>query len=354
MTERSRLWDGTATGDASEAPYDLQTELAQVLSAIAAADPVATYRGGVFRGVLNKYAGTPGTDAISIDTGRAIVYGTWHENDAAVNVSVTRPAASDRYDIICLRKSWSAQTVRITRNAGVEGAGAGSPTLTNTAGTTWDVPLYRIKITAAGVVTIDADLRSYIPVHGDQSAESGTKHAYGNISGTPAISGTVTSVTPGAAGTAGASGTISDGAHQHPLTGALIARKTSNEVYGGGDVLHSDADLVLTLEATSVYWFEATIFTAGPTGYIRAGFTLPAGGSLIYNVIGQDDADPTILESIVENTLDPGTHFGIDATIRALRISGTISTANAGAFTFRWAGASATVYTGSVMYAVKK
>lgn len=358
MTEKSRLWNGTTTGDATEAPYDFDTELSQVLSALGGADPVTTYRGGVFRDVLNKYAGTPGTDSITIDTGRGLAYGSWHEADAAVAVAVTRPAASDRYDYIVLRKSWSAQTVRITRVAGTEGGGAGSPTLVNTAGTTWDVPLYLIKITALGAVSIITDMRTFIPWHGNQGSESGTKHAYSQISGTPAIAGTVTSVTPGAAGTAGASGTVSDGAHQHPLGAPLMARKTTNEVYGGGDVLHSDADLVIALEAVSTYFFEAVLFVSHNTtsSYIRSGFTLPTGGStMTYNSIGPvESAVDTTVQSIVENTIDSGTHFGVDTTVRAIRVMGIINTANAGNLTYRWAGNNAILGVNSVMYAVKK
>lgn len=359
MTERSRLWDGTTTGDASEAPYDFGTELSQVLSALGGADPVTTYRGGVFRDVLNKYAGTPGTDTITIDTGRGLVYGSWHEADAAVAVAVTRPAASDRYDYITLRKSWSAQTVRITRVAGVEGGGAGSPTLVNTAGTTWDVPLYLIKITAAGAVSIITDMRTFIPWHGNQGAESGTKHAYSQISGTPSIAGTVTSVVPGAAGTAGASGALSDGAHQHPLAAALLVVKTASEGYASA-VMHSDAQLTVALEASSKYWFQATILLSSSFALtnIGVGLILPAGATLAYGALGPQVADPTLLQDLHVNVADAGTQFGVDSSAaRVIRISGSIITAgNAGNATFRWntTGTTVNVLVGSTLYAVKQ
>jgi len=74
-------------------------------------------------------------------------------------VVIPSPTVSTRIDRIVLRKSWVAQTVRITRIEGIEGGGA--PALTQTDGTTWDIPLYQVSITTGGNITL-TDERVYI------------------------------------------------------------------------------------------------------------------------------------------------------------------------------------------------
>lgn len=152
MTEKSRFWNGTATGDAaSEAPYDAPTEFAGVLRSLFDADRMANL-GGVIFGQLNQLACTGATSPVVVNTGRALVDGTWYQADASVNVAVATPAASTRIDRIVLRKDWSAQTVRVTRIAGLEGGAA--PAMTQTPGVTWDIPLCQASITTGGVITI--------------------------------------------------------------------------------------------------------------------------------------------------------------------------------------------------------
>jgi len=159
MTERSRFWDGTATGDATIAPYDAGTEFAQVLMSISQANGIPTDRSYVFTDELNELVPTGAASPVSIGTGRALVYGNWYENDSAVSVVIPTPAASTRIDRIVARKGWAAQTVRITRIAGTEGGGA--PAITQTAGTTWDMPICQASITTGGVITI-TDERDFL------------------------------------------------------------------------------------------------------------------------------------------------------------------------------------------------
>jgi hypothetical protein len=159
MAETSRFWDGTSTGDATAAPYDAATEFAGVLKSIIAAAALQPDEGGVLAGQLNECATSGAATPISVAAGRAICYGTWYQADAAVSVAVPSPGASTRIDRIVLRKDWAAQTVRVTRIAGVEGGGA--PALTQTAGVTWDTPLYQLSITTLGVITL-TDQRRWI------------------------------------------------------------------------------------------------------------------------------------------------------------------------------------------------
>lgn len=159
MTQRSRLWDGSTVGDATEAPYDAATEFSKIFMSIAGAGGVSTNLSAVFRNELNQLAATGAATPVAIASGRALTWGSWYENDASVNVAIPTPAVSTRIDRIVLRKDWLNQTVRLTRIAGVEGGA--EPALTQVEGTTWDEPLWRVTITTGGVITL-VDQREFV------------------------------------------------------------------------------------------------------------------------------------------------------------------------------------------------
>lgn len=156
MVERSRFWDGTVLGDATVAPYDAATEFAEVMMAVS--DSYASSdKGGVLSlaslAVTNFAANT-----VRVAAGQAMVWGTWYENSANLDFTIPTPAVSTRVDRIVLRKSWAAQTVRLTRIAGTEGGG--TPALVQIAGTTWDIPIAIVSIViTTGTMTI-TDLRA--------------------------------------------------------------------------------------------------------------------------------------------------------------------------------------------------
>lgn len=305
MTEHSKFWDGTSVGDAADAtygaPYDFGTEVAEMFSAIAGAEALAA-KGGILRDVttfhgtaMNGLALSIGVLQVTVNTGLALVYGSWYLNDAPVPIAISHPTGATRVDRIVLRKTWgTTQTVRLTRIAGVEGAGApaigaGTPAYTQTVGSTWDYEICQVSITTGDVITV-TDSRNYLPYHGNQGSESGTKHAYSQISGTPSFSGTVTSVVPGAAGTAGASGALSDGAHQHPLVADPQAVSANNILAGTGGI--NDPDLVVTLPAAGTYRFTfmgpfqlntGTSFTVNPYSALAT--------ALHYTTVGPDTTD---------------------------------------------------------------
>lgn len=161
MTERSMPWDGSTTGDATVAPYDAGTEFANLMRGLSGGDANAN-SGGIQAGALvggsfgDLLYSNNGANTTRIAVGVAWVNGTWYQNDANVNVNVPTPSVSTRLDYIVLRKSWAAQTIRITRIAGTEGAGV-PPALTQTLGVTWDQPICVVQITTGGTMTyIDA------------------------------------------------------------------------------------------------------------------------------------------------------------------------------------------------------
>lgn len=159
MTEKSRFWDGTTTGDATESPYDAGTEFAEVLMAMAEANRLANI-GGVYRGTSGYLAPTiSAANTLRVGAGRAFVYGSWYQNDANVDTTIPTPGASTRIDRIVLRKSWVGQTIRIMRIAGVEGGAA--PALVQIVGTTWDIPICSVTITTGAVMNV-TDNREFL------------------------------------------------------------------------------------------------------------------------------------------------------------------------------------------------
>lgn len=172
MTEISRPWGGTATGDKGPYSDDNWTDAWSGLFARTGANV------GVLRGAANELAVTSsGDNAISVNTGEALVDGTWYQSDAATAVTPSIPSANPRIDRIVLRKSWSAQTVRVTRIGGTEAGSPSAPALVQTDGTTWDTPLAQYQIaTGAGAISSLTDQREFVhdPTGAVDVADGGT------------------------------------------------------------------------------------------------------------------------------------------------------------------------------------
>jgi len=174
MTERSLHWDGASLGDADLLTVNAADGIGWRLSNEDYESPFVdrafrsiwngTGNRGVLSGWLNELAVAPGVGmSVDVDTGAAVIYGMPYRNTAAVNVPIPAPTLDTRYDRIVLRRDWSAQTVRITRIAGVEGGGA--PAITQSpapSGTgTYDVPLAIVEATAVPAIGAITDEREY-------------------------------------------------------------------------------------------------------------------------------------------------------------------------------------------------
>jgi hypothetical protein len=153
MAEDSRPWSGTVTGDAGPYPDDDWTDWWEAMSV---ADNTVEC---VLRDRLNELAVTGVATPVSVATGQAIVDGTYYENTSVVTVAIPTPAVATRVDLIVLDKDWVAQTVRIARVAGVEGAGA--PAVTQVDGTTWEIALAEVSIDIGGSIVV-TDVREFI------------------------------------------------------------------------------------------------------------------------------------------------------------------------------------------------
>lgn len=164
MAEKSIFWETNGTGDGTGTGFT-DDEVFQVFRSFCQNASV----GGVIDGILNELAASGSATPVAIASGQAFVYGIPYFNSASVNVAISTPAVSTRIDRIVLRADWTAQTVRITRIAGVEGGAA--PSITQTPGTTYDIKLCQVSITTGGVITL-TDEREFIGVNATAAANT--------------------------------------------------------------------------------------------------------------------------------------------------------------------------------------
>lgn len=190
MAERSLVWTTNATGDGTSGGYSAANWV-QMTRQMFITNPATE---GVLYGIGNNLAVTGSASPVAVNTGSGLVYGIWYENDSSINVTIPTPASNPRIDRVVMRANWAAQTVRITRIAGTEAASPIAPALTQTANTTWDIPLYQVRITTGGVITL-TDERAYCKHPGVygwlQQANTwvGNQSVTGALSATGAISG---------------------------------------------------------------------------------------------------------------------------------------------------------------------
>lgn len=165
MAEKSLLWDTNGTGDGTGTGFT-ETDMLQLFRSLFTR---TANMGGVAPDFLNELAVSGTSSPVAVNTGAALVYGIVYWNTASVNVAIATPAVSTRVDRIVLRADWTAQTARITRIAGTEGAG--TPAMTQSAGTTWDIPLATVSITTGGVITV-TDAREWLLGTGDGTIDA--------------------------------------------------------------------------------------------------------------------------------------------------------------------------------------
>lgn len=162
MTEISRPWAGTVTGDAGPytAPHwwDVWQSMIGSSGALTGAG-----NAGVFPWVPGKLAVTyVAPNFVSVAAGAAMIDGLFYNNSASISVTVTSATAGKvRDDRLVIRKYFSGliQTARLTLVAGSEVAspGPGTPPALvqdTTRQTYWDLPLARVSVTDGGAITL--------------------------------------------------------------------------------------------------------------------------------------------------------------------------------------------------------
>lgn len=157
MTETSIPQQGLLVGDASLAPYSADAFSLYMSKLIGYGASRADY--GIIRGNaaaaasnvafygLDTVATNPATTAIVLKAGTATVKGTLYENDADLSFTVAANASGNpRIDTLILRKDYVAQTVRAVLKQGTAAASPVPPTLTQSAGATWEIALADIAV----------------------------------------------------------------------------------------------------------------------------------------------------------------------------------------------------------------
>lgn len=126
MTERSYLWDGTVTGDASLAPYSAEEFLKYFT--LTRSDNNAGVIPGYLGSLAPAFAGD-NLSAVYIKAGAAIVDGRLYVLDEDIVIPIEVPAAAlgARLDYIVIRVTGSA--ARLTVVQGAPASGPSVPTI---------------------------------------------------------------------------------------------------------------------------------------------------------------------------------------------------------------------------------
>lgn len=171
MAQISQPWDGIAIGDASRARYDAD-EWSEMFQDMFDSD----INRGVLRSRGGELAGSiPGANQFRIASGAALVRGRWYNNNANVDFApVSATGGNWRRDRIVLSCTWAdindaardpaiqtAQTIRLIRLIN-PAENAVAPATTQNDGVLWEIPIYQINISDAGVVTIQSDDREFL------------------------------------------------------------------------------------------------------------------------------------------------------------------------------------------------
>lgn len=157
MTQDSRPWTGTTTGDSGAySASEWQQLHAYMVGLGGARANVGPFLGSGTQpndGLKVQAKAVPNTQ-IEVLIGSALVQGIEYLNDATVSFTIAgNSSGNPRIDTVILRADYVAQTVRL---AVLQGSPAGSPTplaLTQTPGVTWEIPLADIAV-ANGFVSI--------------------------------------------------------------------------------------------------------------------------------------------------------------------------------------------------------
>ena len=161
MAQVSQFWGGATIGDAGPYSFDQYNHPFHTLVSNGSADA------GIAVRYLNQLAGTTtGLRANGVDilSGAALVRGIWYTSTATINHALPAVGSGmERTDLIVLRASWSAQTVRQVRLVGTEyilGSPNVPPALTQTDYVTWEIPWFEVNVTTGHDVTL-ADRRRF-------------------------------------------------------------------------------------------------------------------------------------------------------------------------------------------------
>lgn len=243
MTQLSGLWttDDTTPEGHQQASYT-QAHASTMWEIAAACSGFE----GVAPGYLNELAcSTPGVNQVNVATGGAIVDGKWYKNDAVVALDAddlpSPSGGTTRIDRIVLRANWAAYTVTVVVIQGTESGGTPvAPSITQTSGTTYDIPLYQVLIDSGGNITL-TDERTWA-AGDDNSLTTGAvtlaKMAANSVDSDQYVDGSIDTVHIG----------------DSQVTAAKIANRTRSFLAEITSAYNSDSAAEIQRGASSIGW----------------------------------------------------------------------------------------------------
>lgn len=162
MTEATRPWNGTTIGDAG--PYsdsDWQELYRAIIGWGASRNNVGVFLGSGTQpnDGLKVQAQSPATASIDVLMGAALIQGIAYINTATEDFLIAANASGNpRIDTVIVQVDYALQTGRLAVLQGTPAASPSPPTLTQSAGVMWEIPLADIAV-ANGFATItNADI----------------------------------------------------------------------------------------------------------------------------------------------------------------------------------------------------
>jgi hypothetical protein len=157
MTEKSTFWN---LGAGDDGPYSAD-EFADFVSFMYQHDKTTE---AVIKYMLNELLPTNTGLTINVATGKAIIDGSFFINSTIWSSVVVVPGAGDtNYYNLVLQKDWSSQEVRLVL---LGPSTIATPSVTQTAGTIWEISIAEISVTDAGVVSLtDTRVFCAMPMH---------------------------------------------------------------------------------------------------------------------------------------------------------------------------------------------
>lgn len=162
MTETSRFWSSTSPGDAGPYSADQFAQYTRYLfgdSANADSGPITGSGVAPDPGLTVQQRGAGANMSVDVTAGAAFVNGTFYYTDSTVNLAIgNNVSGNPRIDTVILRKDWSAQTVRLFVKQGTPAGSPVPPGLTQSSGTTWEIPLYDVAVANAAASITNANI----------------------------------------------------------------------------------------------------------------------------------------------------------------------------------------------------
>jgi len=165
MTQLSRFWSGTTTGDAGAYSDTLFADVLETFTLNAKQGSSNLAIGGVQdTGSSGSYAlrvyqnSTPNL-SVRVDKGIYWILGRYYESTAIETLNISANSSGNtRIDSVVLSVNYSAQTIRLGIVEGTPNASPVAPTLTQTQGTLYQYRLANVTVTNGTAQILDANI----------------------------------------------------------------------------------------------------------------------------------------------------------------------------------------------------